>query len=292
MRANGMALGTVARSGINRMLRVLNLRLETLTAERLEARRLGALDRGGHFSRRVFPVARSFESMEVARLLASVDRYRNRFDDFEDPSRNDVGYTFRNAYFGSPDAEVLYAVIRDVRPTRVIEVGSGYSTRIMRQAILDGHLDTRLVCIDPAPRQEITGLADAVHRQAVEAVGDAELFRSLKAGDILFVDSSHEIRTGNDVVFLYLVVLPELAPGVLIHVHDVFLPYDYPSEWVIRHRFGWNEQYLVQAILLFSHAFDVLWAGHFLQSSRAEFGSHFPHAAGRRAQSLWLRKVM
>lgn len=286
-----MALSTLAKGHTNRFLRVFNLRLETLTAENLEAERLAGLAQSGHFARPAFPAVRLFESMGDAWILEAIYRYEGRFLDFEDASRNDVGYSFRNDYFGSPDTEVLYAIVREIRPSSVVEVGSGHSTRVIRQAIVDGHLDTRLISIDPQPRAGNTGLADTFYRMPVEALGNAELFRSLKAGDILFIDSSHVIKTGNDVVFLYLIALPLLAPGVLIHIHDIFLPYDYPKDWVVEKRWGWNEQYLVQALLTFSSAFKVLWAGYFLQRTRKDFSEHFPHMNGRAAGSLWLRKT-
>lgn len=286
-----MAATTLVKVCVNRLLGIFNLRIETLTAENLEEARLAALAQSEHFEGPVFPIPRLFESMNEAVVLGAITRYRERFRDFEDPSRNDVGYTFHNDYFTSPDTEVLYAIVREFQPSTVVEVGSGNSTKIIRQAILDGGLKTRLISVDPHPRIDISALADEVHRTPLEGLRSPEFLRSLKAGDILFIDSSHVIKTGNDVVFLYLVLLPDLSPGVLIHIHDVFLPYDYPREWVVEKRWGCNEQYLIQALLMFTRTFEVLWAGYFLQHTRPHFARHFPHLNGRMAQSLWLRKV-
>ena len=147
-----MTAGARLLSYTNRLLRYLNLRLETRTADDAEQRRLGTLKDSGHFSRRAFPVLASFRSMREAALLEEVSRYRPRFDDFEDASRNDVGYTFDNGFFTSPDAEVAYTVVRKYQPATIIEVGSGHSTKVLRQAVLDGELNTRLVCVDPRPR--------------------------------------------------------------------------------------------------------------------------------------------
>lgn len=288
---SSMAFGTSAKILANRLLRVFNLRLETLTAINLEKARLVALAKGGHFEQPVFPLVRPFQSMDAAPILKAISRYQDRFHDFEDPSCNEVGYTFANDYFSSPDAEVLYTVIREFQPGTVIEVGSGNSTRLIRQAILDGGLNTRLISIDPQPRAEISDLVDILYRKPVESLDDTKLFQSLKAGDILFIDSSHTVKTGNDVVLLYLTIIPELQPGVLVHIHDIFLPYDYPKDWVIGEARGWNEQYLVQVLLMPSNAFGLLWAGYFLQRSRADFSDYFPHLDGRRAASLWLRKM-
>ena len=286
-----MALTTLAKTRMNRCLQHVNLRLDTLTAERIEDRRLEALEQGGHFVQPPFPLPLAFESMTLAPLLGALSRYKSRFDDFAAPSRNDVRYTFDNDYFSSPDAEVLYTMVRTFQPQTVIEVGSGYSTKITRQALLDGQLHARLISIDPHPRLEIRALVDEFYLEPVEALRHRELFRSLQEGDILFIDSSHEIKTGNDVVFLYVQVIPALPPGVLIHIHDVFLPYDYPREWVVGKRLAWNEQYLVQCLLTCSSAFEVLWAGHYLHRTQADFAQYFPHLNGRVATSLWLRKT-
>jgi hypothetical protein len=171
-----------------------------------------------------------------------------------------------------------------------LEVGSGNSTKIVRQTIRDLGLSTQVWSVDPEPRAEIDHLADRVIRARVETL-DPEMFAELGDGDILFIDSSHRVSVGNDVAYLFLTVLPALRRGVLVHVHDIFLPFDYPAEWVIDARWDWNEQYLVQAILGFSDAFEVLWAGHHLQHTLDGFAGHFEHLGDRRAQSLWLRKA-
>ncbi|MCH7562954.1 MAG: class I SAM-dependent methyltransferase [Gemmatimonadetes bacterium] len=285
-----MAIRTAAKLAANRLLAPLNLRVETLTERQLDEARIGALAEAGHFAEPVFPLPEAFASMADAELLEAIRGYRPRFDSFEDLSLNEVGYSFDNLFFSSPDAEVLYTIVREHRPGTVVEVGSGHSTRVTRQAIIDGGLDTTLVCIDPEPRVEITALADRVYEAPVESLGASEVRGLLAAGDVLFIDSSHRIRTGNDTVFLFLVLLPSLRSGVLVHVHDVFLPYDYPLEWALDEKRAWNEQYLVQAMLMFGDEFEILWAGHYLQRRDPEFVEHFPHSKGRLAGSLWLRK--
>ena len=286
-----MAISTVSKTYLNRLLGKVNLRLDTLTAERTERHRLESLCAANSFDEPAFPVPESFGRSGAARILEGVVKYRDELARLADPSANAVGYSFDNEYFSSPDADVLYTVVREFRPRRVVEVGSGHSTKICRQAAADASLETRITSIDPFPRQEVGALADEVHRTEVERLGDLRPFRSLAENDILFIDSSHVIKTGNDVVFLYLKVIPELAPGVLIHIHDVFLPYDYPEDWVVERRWDWNEQYLVQALLTFSDRFEVVWPGYFLQRTRPDFGRHFPHMTSQLAGSLWLRKT-
>lgn len=285
------ALTTRIKLAANRWLARANLRLDTLTAERLEEERLAGLEDGGHFARKVFPVPEAMRRMDASPVLEAALEYADRFDDLRETYRNPVGFCFDNGYYSSPDAEVLYCMLRRFQPGKIVEIGCGNSTRISRLAIDDGGLASRLIAIDPLPRADVSGMADEIHRVPAESAQALACLKELVAGDVLFIDSSHAIRPGNDVVTLYLNAIPRLPAGVLIHIHDVFLPYEYPSNWVVAQRWGWTEQYLVQAMLLFGDAFEVLWAGRYLQRTHPEFDRFFPHAAGRLAQSMWLRKT-
>jgi hypothetical protein len=139
----------------------------------------------------------------------------------------------------------------------------------------------------------VQSVADQVIRRRLEDVSSADLQDLLQSNDILFIDSSHEIRAGNDVVSLFLRVVPELRSGVVIHVHDIFLPFEYPREWIVENTLNvnWAEQYLVQAMLQGSDQFEVLWPGHFLQRTLLGFADHFDGKASGIATSLWLRKA-
>ena len=201
-----------------------------------------------------------------------------------------MGFQFHNNYFSSPDADVLYCFVRQINPVTYLEIGSGNSTLVARQAIIDGGLRTKIHCIDPQPRLAVSEFADDIKRVPVETIDPAS-FSELNAGDILFIDSSHYVKTGSDVVYLFLEVLPRLTPGVVIHVHDIFLPYEYPREWVLNRDWDCNEQYLLQALLQFSSDFDVLWPGHMLQRENPEFRNKFPHMRAQdNAQSFWFRR--
>lgn len=284
-----MAFSTAIKNTINRILAPANLRVETLTEPRAEDERLAKLAKMGHFDEPVFPLPSNFENANVGLVIAGLQQFRSRFATLHNASKNDVGYSFANDYFHSPDAEVFYTIIRTHKPARIIEVGSGHSTKIARQAIIDGKLNCRLISIDPQPRAEVRSLVNEFVSERIEDV-DLAVFGTLQAGDILFIDSSHEVRIGNDDAFLYGKILPRIADGVLIQIHDIFLPYEYPFE-MLREARNWNEQYVVQAMLSFSDAFEVIWPGYFLQRTRADFASLFPHNTGQRAQSLWLRKA-
>jgi len=151
-----------------------------------------------------------------------------------------------NGFLAGLDSALLYALLRARKPRRYLEIGSGHSTRFARRAIQDGGLATRIVSVDPAPRAEIGAICDEAIRRPLEEVAHGP-FRELEAGDVLFLDGSHRVFTNSDTVVFFLEVLPRLAPGVLVHVHDVFLPSDYPPEW--NDRF-YSEQYLLACWLL------------------------------------------
>jgi predicted O-methyltransferase YrrM len=193
-------------------------------------------------------------------------------------------------WFPRFDAAAAYALVRDGAPRRIVEIGSGHSTRFMARAIADARLATTLASIDPAPRASIAGLPIARIERRVEEAGAAP-FASLRAGDILFIDSSHRHAPGNDVALLYEEVVPRLPPGALLHVHDVFLPDGYPAEWAWRR---YDEQALV-AQLLESGAFDALWSSHYVATRLPDAlarsaAARFPLVPGARESSLWLRK--
>lgn len=176
-----------------------------------------------------------------------------------------------NGSFMAVDAEVYYALIRHLRPRRIVEVGAGWSTLFSAEAVRAGEREdgrrTDLVAVDPYPlpflKQPIDGLSRLVERKVQDL--DLELFTSLEAGDILFIDSTHVLRSGGDVQAEYCEILPRLQPGVVVHVHDINLPVEYPRHYLEGYRYFFNEQYLLQAFLAFNSRFEMLWpARHML----------------------------
>jgi predicted O-methyltransferase YrrM len=195
--------------------------------------------------------------------------FENELSQLEKPAPDRHDFKFGNDMFESGDAEFLYQVVRRIKPARVFEIGSGYSTLVARAAIKrnlaeNAGLKCRHVCIEPyaAPWLESTGVE--VLRERVEFV-DRALFRDLGEGDLLFIDSSHVIRPQGDVVTEYLEILPILRPGVIVHIHDVFTPRDYLEEWVINSALLWNEQYLLEAFLCNNPDWTVIGALNFLK---------------------------
>jgi predicted O-methyltransferase YrrM len=199
-----------------------------------------------------------------------------------------------NGQFGRADARIAFCLLKKLRPRRIVEVGSGYSTLLMTDVnarFLDGA--TSITCVEPYPRpfmydMHAAGKIELIQKRAQEIPG--ELFDSLADGDLLFIDSSHVSKTGSDVNRLFLDVLPRLAAGVHVHVHDIFFPTDYPKDWVIEHAFSWNEQYLLQALLLGSHQFEVTYGGSLARAFHREALVAF-HGRMMHGSSFWMRKL-
>ena len=144
------------------------------------------------------------------------------------------------------DLLALYGLVRELAPARYVEIGSGTSTKVVARARADAGLATRITSVDPAPRSEVDGLCDEVVRRPLEQVDPAR-FDALEAGDVLLMDGSHVAFMGSDVVAFTFDVLPRLAPGVVVGIHDIFWPDDYPAEW---EGYRFNEQYVIGGLLL------------------------------------------
>jgi predicted O-methyltransferase YrrM len=206
------------------------------------------------------------------------------------------GYCAQNASFGYSSGALLHAMIRHLAPRRVIEIGAGSSTLLIKAALAcngEGLLTT----IDPNPREHVSDLPERCE-VVVERVECTPLsrFKELDRNDLLFIDSSHVVKTGADVNFVYLDVLPRLRPGVVVHIHDIYLPYEYPKTYSARkagQRMFWTEQYLLQAFLTHNGSCEVLLAGYWLQRERPEvFGAAFPSwnpEAHRLTSSFYIR---
>lgn len=203
----------------------------------------------------------------------------------------------QNSQFSWLDSRTLFVLLRHWRPKRMIEVGSGFSTLLaadVKRRFLDEQM--QLTCIEPYPRpflhQQELGIDRLIEMKVQEV--EFEVFQELQAGDILFIDSSHVAKTGSDVTFLYLEVLPRLAPGVIVHIHDIFLPMDYLYDWVMVDNRSWNEQYLLRALLMHSSAFRVIFGCSYAFSQfpdlvRKALAHEKSHAFG--GGSFWMERI-
>jgi hypothetical protein len=207
-------------------------------------------------------------------------------------SQNDDHFYLDNGLFVGIDPHIYYCMVRHFRPRKIIEVGAGFSTLIAAQAIQKhSQKTTQLIAVEPYPRDFIRRgeFGIQLHQQQAETL-DVAFFDQLEAGDFLFIDSSHVIKTGGDVNYLILDVLPRLAPGVIVHLHDIFLPYEYPREWLLEKHWFWTEQYLLQAFLVHNARVSILIGNHFLEREyQTQLKKYFPDALKWTGGSLWLR---
>jgi predicted O-methyltransferase YrrM len=214
-----------------------------------------------------------------------------------EPTGDPTDYDESNSMYHPLDALVLQALLRHLKPARMIEIGSGYSSLVsarVNREFLGGKM--RFTCIEPNPRdflvEGVPGISD-LHVQEVQEV-PLELYDELGDGDVLFIDTSHTVKTGGDVSWIYNQILPRVNPGVVVHLHDIFLPGDYPEQWVVE-GWGWNEMYLVQSFLAFNSAFEIMFGVRWMiQNHWDALLKAFPGLTEARAEwtsALWIRRT-
>ncbi|MFX1385146.1 MAG: class I SAM-dependent methyltransferase [Promethearchaeota archaeon] len=214
-----------------------------------------------------------FKEKEQLQLLKIFET--NFKDEYEKFPRNKTKIAFQyyttNGNFRSVDGEVLYSIIRWFKPAKIIEIGSGYSTYCSAQGILRNQKENEnykceLISIEPYPnitlQKGFPGLSKLIPKKLQEL--PIKIFKTLNENDILFIDSSHILNMGNDVQYEFLEILPRLNEGVFVHIHDIFLPAEYPPEWTLNLFRFYNEQYLLQSFLTFNENFEVIWGSKFM----------------------------
>ena len=226
-------------------------------------------------------------------LQSSLEFYEQL--DFSEQKDNKNRYHYQNAFFSYGDCISLYYILRHYQPTKVVEVGSGFSSAAMLD-INDQFFDRSIefTFIEPYTERLKTLLRPddraTLIENPVQGV-DSMVFSRLKEGDVLFIDSTHVSKVGSDVNHLFFDVLPRLAPGVLIHIHDISANFELPYKWVMEGR-AWNESYLLRAFLMYNQTFELLlfnaYLGHFHKNWLRE---NMPLFMKNPGGSLWLRKV-
>ncbi|MBN1384729.1 MAG: class I SAM-dependent methyltransferase [Elusimicrobia bacterium] len=208
-------------------------------------------------------------------------------------------YYVNNKSFGSVEGEILYSMIRHFRPRKIYEIGSGFSTMLSAQALLenekeDGH-KTELIAFDPFPNDIIKKGFPGLSKLETKRIQDVDwaFFKTLNESDILFIDSSHVLKIGSDVKYEYLELLPRLNKGVIIHCHDIFLPAEYLKTWVMKDGYFWTEQYLLQAFLAFNDTFRILWAASYMHLNHPDLLKEAFNSYSEKEwpSSFWLKKI-
>jgi len=212
------------------------------------------------------------------------------------------GVVFATGYFDNPnygygDGITLYSMIRHLKPRRIIEVGSGFSSAAMLD-VNELFFNNSIACtfVEPRP-QLLQSLMKEGDRSRIRLLPytvqdvDPQVFRELEASDILFIDSSHVSKTGSDVNSILFKILPILNAGVHVHFHDIFYPFEYPPHWVYENR-AWNEAYLLRAFLQYNRTFEVEFFSTYMVHKHLQvFESRMPHFLKNRGGNIWLTKA-
>jgi len=253
------------------------------------------LDRDALAKPRLLPAI----DLRVPSALALMERLRpfaTELDQIPYERDGSSPFWFNNLTFTDFDAAVLYGMLRLLKPKRYIEVGCGFSSLMSSRALQRNHQEgtpCEAVYSDPQPRMPLSGML-AYGRLIEKRVQDLplEMFAQLQAGDALFIDTSHVLKIQSDVEHELLRILPSLASGVWVHIHDIFTPYDYPGDWVWRPvRMGLNEQYAVECLLSGGNRYQTELPLHWLFREHLPAMQAFFPRGRERAQSFWLRKI-
>ena len=212
---------------------------------------------------------------------------------FAEAAKDGERFRYGDGPFPEGDALSLQLMFAELRPRRVIEIGSGYSTACMLDTCERlGLKEVEITCIEPHPErlQSLLRPTDKVEliQKPVQEV-DCALVDKLESNDILFIDSTHVMKTGSDVHYEFFYMLPRLKPGVVVHVHDIGFPFEYPEKWVFDLNYSWNEAYLLRAFLMYNDAFDVIYWNSLLYRE-PDLRSDFALKSGNPGSSIWLRR--
>jgi hypothetical protein len=182
---------------------------------------------------------------------------------------NDTEPGWNNGHLPGLDIIILYSLIAQIRPSKYVEIGSGTSTKVAYKSRMDNLLSFEIISIDPRPRKNIKKVADKIYQKNIQEIG-FEVFDDLKENDMVFLDGTHTLFPNSDVMWFFLEIFPKLKKGVIVHIHDVYLPYDYPDFMCDRY---YNEQYLLGALLLSNkHKYEILSPNYFIYTNKELHG--------------------
>jgi hypothetical protein len=205
-----------------------------------------------------------FDDALMTEVLTRLDNFSSEFDpDLDGDELNGDRFFWKNSLFSYSDAMAYYCFIRELKPKSILEIGSGFSTLVALEAVRKNG-SGNITCVEPFPRpflrnsESINLREERAQDISVEYVNDM-----LKDGDILFIDSTHTVKTGSDCLHLYLRILPNIKSDIFVHVHDVFLPFGMPQAWLRDHQYFWTEQYLLLALMTDNPKVKVLYGSEY-----------------------------
>lgn len=224
-------------------------------------------------------------------LLNTLTRYSSEFEPpEEDHPEEPTGFFWKNSQFSHSDAMSYYAFIRHLKPNRIVEIGSGFSTLVALNAVAKNG-SGEIICIEPFPRNFIDRMEEITLKKVrAQEVTVEQLNSFLKDGDVLFIDSTHTVKTGSDCLHIYLRLLPQLRHDVYVHVHDVFLPFGLPQDWLLGHHIYWTEQYLLLALLLDNPKAEFLFGSSYHKWANKQLLDEFMHGRAKTGGgSFWFK---
>lgn len=235
--------------------------------------------------------------LQAEKQISLVESFRAYYPQipFTCQKQDHLRYYFDNEYYNHSDGIILYSMIRHFKPARIIEIGSGFSSALMldvNELFFDKSIG--LTFVEPYP-ERLFSLMNREDRKLVTVLEsdvqmiDTHHFEKLESGDILFIDSTHVVKTGSDVNYILFEILPRLKKGVLIHFHDMFYPFEYPREWVLEGR-NWNENYFVRAFLMFNKEFSIKLCSHYLHKHHPHVFAEMPLAYRNSGGNLWIER--
>lgn len=235
--------------------------------------------------------------------IDEMDEFWNRSSDvirstaFPEQKRDTHRFFYDNNIFPYGDAIGLRAMIADLHPKTIVEIGSGFSSACMLDSVDEFGFDTKFIFIDPYAdrlknllRHEDYSRVVVIEKPVQDT--DISVFKSLRRGDILFIDSTHVLKTGSDVHYELFHILPELSLGVLVHFHDIQFPFEYPSKWVLEDNYSWNEIYALRAFLMYNNHFRIVFWGNCYARHRLHIVEDTcPTFLKNPGGSLWIEKI-
>ena len=237
----------------------------------------------------------NLETEEQLLLLKQFSRYYDELP-FKKNKTEGLRYYFENTFYSYTDAIILYSFIRHYKPKKIIEMGSGFTSALMLDVNeLFFENEIALKFIEPYPNRLLSLMKDGDNGddKLIEINAqdlDLEIFKSLEKGDILFVDSTHVVKTGSDVNYILFSILPILKKGVLIHFHDIFFPFEYPKKWVYGGH-NWNETYILRAFLMNNNTFKIKIFSHFIHTFHKTAFKDMPLSYNNTGGNIWIEKV-
>ena len=236
-------------------------------------------------------------NLNTSQQLSLLSAFSKTYQEMDFPESQSLThrYYFQNQYYSYTDGVVLYSMMRHFSPGQIIEIGSGFSSALMldvNERYLN--LKTKLTFIEPFPERLRSLLKAEDHENCTiieKKVQDVDLdvFERLEPNDFLFIDSTHVSKTGSDVNQLVFEVLPRLKSGVLIHVHDIFYPFEYPQDWVLK-GFNWNENYILRSFLMYNTQFEIIVFSDYLHRCHPGSYKDIPLCYKNTGGSIWIRK--